>query len=164
MERVSEHGRLTKRETAFCGHYHRLRDVREAAALAGLTPEQGEALLRTGRVRETLREWDEAACDPGRLRGDVIAGLKRLAFGTAADSVRWVQEEAPDWEKVDLFRVSEIKRRQNDTLEVRFFDRFRAMEMLLELAESERSGDGAARLYQALERSIPTGEEPPDED
>ena len=152
MQQVRKDGKPTRKETLFCEYYHRLRDAGEAAARAGFSPEQGRRLLRKPELRQLLEEWEREEHDPQRIRADVIAGLRRLAFGPAAGKIRWTEDE--DGEELDLFPVSEIKRRQNETLELRFFDRFRALEMLLELAESEQNGSGAAQLYQALERSI----------
>lgn len=86
-----------------------------------------------------------------------VDGLRRLAFGTANDAVRLVMaEEQPSPEelaRLDLFCVSEIKR-QKGAVEVRFFDRLKALEALLEWSRAgERDGGKTESLYAALEKS-----------
>jgi hypothetical protein len=66
------------------------------------------------------------------------SGLERLAFGNAGDAL-------------DLFCVSELKSTEKG-IEIKFFDRLKALEALLAL-EADNESPGAALLYKALAAS-----------
>ncbi|MFT3952427.1 MAG: terminase small subunit [Oscillospiraceae bacterium] len=134
----------------FAFFYARKRHCGEAAILAGASPEHaqalGEELLRSAAVKKLLGE--STGLDT------VKAGLERLAFGRANDAVRLVfSEEAPgrqELERMDLFNVSEIKRVKGGGVEIRLFDRQKALERLLELETAHSGEDAAQRFFKAL--------------
>jgi len=70
-------------------------------------------------------------------RQDVTRRLAELAFGRANDCVRLVLEETPDLEKLDLGLLSEVKRNEKGTVEIRLIDRLRALEQLALVAKEE---------------------------
>lgn len=84
----------------------------------------------------------------------VLTGLHKLAFGKVNDAVRLVfTEELPTQEELDgmnLFNVSEIKRDKGGGVEVRFFDRQKALERLYDYAHSGENGAAAESLLEAL--------------
>lgn len=86
--------------------------------------------------------------------GEVITGLKRLAFGSCKDAaVLAFTEELPPpdvIERLDLFNVSEIKRVKGGGVEVKLFDRLKALEKLFELENSFSDRSSAAGLISAL--------------
>jgi hypothetical protein len=91
----------------------------------------------------------------------VRAGLERIAFGSANDAAYLVfSEEIPEpekLEKLDLFNVSEIKRVKGGGVEVKLFDRQKAMERLYEYSDS---GDNkAAEFIKALAGMEESGED-----
>ena len=53
-------------------------------------------------------------------------------------------------EKLDLFNVSEIKRKKGGDVEIKFFDRLKALERLEEMCEPSDSGETS--LYAAIEK------------
>ncbi|MDY3225646.1 MAG: terminase small subunit [Candidatus Faecousia sp.] len=61
---------------------------------------------------------------------DVIRRLAELAFGRANDCVKLVLEDQPNLEELDLTLLSEVKRNEKGTVEVRLIDRLRALEAL----------------------------------
>ena len=73
-------------------------------------------------------------------RQDVTRRLAELAFGRANDCVRLALEEAPCLEKLDLSLLSEVKRNEKGTVEIRLIDRLRALEQLAAAAEEDSSG------------------------
>lgn len=86
----------------------------------------------------------------GRIdRQDVIRRLAELAFGRANDCVRLVLEEQPDLKKLDLSLLSEVKRNEKGTVEIRLIDRLRILEQLIQLT-GEKDSDMEAFL-QALQ-------------
>ena len=72
-------------------------------------------------------------------RQDVARRLGELAFGRANDCVRLVLEENPVLEKLDLSLLSEVKRNEKGTVEIRLIDRLKALEQLALAAKEEHS-------------------------
>ena len=78
-------------------------------------------------------------------REDVIRRLAELAFGKANDCVRLALEDDPNLGRLDLSLLSEVKRNDKGTVEIKLIDRLRALEQLAEVA-----GEGAEELDQFL--------------
>ena len=72
-------------------------------------------------------------------REDVVRRLAELAFGRANDCVKLVLEEGTSLDKLDLSLLSEVKRNDKGTVEVRLIDRLRALEQLQLLAKENGS-------------------------
>ena len=70
---------------------------------------------------------------------DVARRLAELAFGKANDCVKLVLQDDAVLEKLDLSLLTEVKRNEKGTVEVRLVDRLKALEQLAQLAE----GDGS---------------------
>ncbi len=147
---------LTKKEVDFCRWYVRLRNPKEAAQRAGysIIPEYTALrLLAKKHIREKIIELEkEIQADQGL----VSAGLQRLAFGSIADAVKLIlsagTDNSPDADALDLFNVSEIKYTCGKGMEIKFFDRLKALERLGEITDGEKS-NSALSFYEALERS-----------
>ncbi len=84
-------------------------------------------------------------------REDVARRLAELAFGKANDCVRLALEEEPRLEKLDLGLLSEIKRNEKGTVEIKLVDRLKALEQLAALAQSQ--GTDLESFLQALQDS-----------
>ena len=82
-------------------------------------------------------------------REDVARRLAELAFGKANDCVRLVLEEGVVPDGLDLSLLSEVKRNEKGTVEVRLLDRLQALEQLARMV-GEDSGDVEA-FFQALQ-------------
>ena len=82
-------------------------------------------------------------------RQDVTRRLAELAFGKANDCVRLALEDEPSLDKLDLSLLSEVKRNDKGTVELKLIDRLRALEQLAEVAEEEKSDMDA--FLQALQ-------------
>lgn len=67
-------------------------------------------------------------------REDVTRRLAELAFGKANDCVRLALEDAPELGKLDLSLLSEVKRNDKGTVEIKLIDRLRALEQLAAVA------------------------------
>lgn len=82
----------------------------------------------------------------------ILEGYRRIAFGDISDPVRllFCEEIAPRALKsMDLFSISEIKRPKGGGMEIKFFDRIRALQCMQELGMEE---NGSCGFYQALEK------------
>jgi len=72
-------------------------------------------------------------------RQDVTRRLAELAFGRANDCVRLALEDAPDLNVLDLSLLSEVKRNEKGTVEIKLIDRLRALEQLTLVAREEHT-------------------------
>ena len=71
----------------------------------------------------------------GRIsRSDVTRRLAELAFGKANDCVRLALEDDPNLGRLDLRLLSEVKRNDKGTVEIKLIDRLRALEQLAQVA------------------------------
>ena len=82
-------------------------------------------------------------------REDVARRLAELAFGRANDCVRLVLDENAVIEGLDLSLLTELKRNDKGTVEVRLVDRLKALEQLALLAQSQ--GSDLESFLQALQ-------------
>ena len=105
-----------------------------------------------------LLSRDEILSEIGRLldrrlqtaRQQAFAGYERIAFGDVTDAVRLLfkgDDFDGDVSGYDLFHVAEIKRPKEGAMEIKFFDRARALEKLASLS-MERESSGS--LYDAI--------------
>lgn len=87
------------------------------------------------------------------IQEEVREGLRRLAFGEIHDAVRLLfaedNEILNELENLNLYNVSEIKRPRGGGMEIKFFDRLKALERL-----RDTENDAPAQplsFYRALE-------------
>ena len=146
--------KLTRKEKLFCLYYAQDRNGREAAAKAGYkSPQEASAhLLERKDIRDAVTEnahMTETAAE------EIRAGYRKLAFGSGADALRLLLGDVPSdaLDSLDLFNVAEIKKPKDGALEIKFFDRMKALEHLQQFEESSRA-DPALPLYEALQRSV----------
>ncbi len=84
-------------------------------------------------------------------RADVARRLAELAFGDANDCVKLVMAEVPEIDGLDLSLLTELKRNEKGTIEVRLVDRLRALEQLAGLADAQ--GTDLQSFLEALQGS-----------
>ena len=143
---------LTDKEKLFCTYVQLGHCGREAAAKSGYrTPERAAMrLLQRADVQAFLEKGKKPAAN---TQAEVLAGYRRLAFGSVSDAVRLLlnSEEADpaDPETLDLFSVAELKRPKGGGLEIKFFDRLKALEHMEQLS-SRAPNESAAAFYAAL--------------
>ena len=71
-------------------------------------------------------------------RQDVTRRLAELAFGKANDCVRLALEDDLCLDDLDLSLLSEVKRNEKGTVEIKLIDRLRALEQLAQTAREDR--------------------------
>ena len=148
---------LKQKRKAFCCNYVMLGNVEEAAVKAGFEKDeallQGVACLESSECRKLIAKLRTNLTDSG----NVSAGLKRLAFGNCSDAVYLVfADELPPSSVIsglDLFNVSEIKRVKGGGVEVKLFDRQKALEKLFEFENSYSDRSSAESLIEALTKT-----------
>ncbi len=148
---------LSESERRFAVYFALYGNVREAALRAGgLKPNQppeeaGVELLARAPVRRYIKKLSAL------LGVSARAGLRRIAFGDITGGAKLALHECDEnpaaVERLDLFAVSEIKHGK-DGLDVKFYDRLRALELLLSDDKSESGG--LKSFYRALEKSART--------
>ena len=97
------------------------------------------------------KELKKRIKDGTLTREDVARRLAELAFGKANDCVRLVLSEDVKIDGLDLSLLTELKRNDKGTLEVRLVDRLNALEQLAALAQS--SGTDLESFLQAMQGS-----------
>lgn len=80
---------------------------------------------------------------------DVARRLAELAFGKANDCVKLVLADNTVLEKLDLSLLTEVKRNDKGTVEVRLVDRLKALEQLALLAQEQ--GEDLESFLKALQ-------------
>lgn len=150
---------LTQRERMFCIYYVSCGNSKEAAVRAGYKqPEKNGAMLL---MREDITLYIDRLSSSGvrNSRQMARAGYERLAFGDVSDAVRLMFEGDPaavDPARYDLFNVAEIKRPKDGAMEIKFFDRIKALEKLEDIDENDRSN--VSDFYKALVGTSPMEE------
>lgn len=146
---------MTGKERRFCEAYLVMRDAKEAAVAAGYLPLFARSTGLKLLAKEEVRQWLRRAEQQKRCEAydqAVLSGLERLAFGNANDSAQLLfyseEELREQLPMLDLFRVSELRKTRSDAIEVKFYDRFRAMELLLQVADR---GEHHASIYQLMQ-------------
>ncbi len=146
---------LTPRELRFCACYADSGDSVHSALSAGYShPEESSAalLIREDINQEIARIYSARSRN---CRQRARAGYERLAFGNITDAVRLMFEtelSGVALESYDLFNVAEIKRPREGAMEIRFFDRIKALEKLE--ASDEGAEKNVSEFYRALKDSV----------
>lgn len=87
---------------------------------------------------------------------EIISGYRQLAFGSVADALKllFADEKSfeKDFETLELLNVSEIKRAKTGGIEIKFFDRIKALEGLNDVL-SQGVSDSALPFYNVIEKS-----------
>lgn len=138
----------------FALFFSRTRNAAEAAIAAGISPLrariEGVRLLSDRRTRRQLEAADKQR---DKERFEVRAGLERLAYGRVNDAaaLAFAEEITPHMlAEADLFNVSEIKRIKGGGVEIKFFDRQKALEKLEELDMRIKNDEKARNLVEAV--------------
>ena len=135
---------LPSEKRRFAAAYLRCFDAEAAAQTIGRS--DGIRMLTTPAVQREL-ELQRGQCDI--CRADIVRRLAQLAFGRANDCVKLVLQEAPEVDALDLSLLSEVKRNEKGTVEVKLIDRIRALEQLMTLGT--QSTDCAEAFFAAAE-------------
>ncbi len=155
---------LTSKEKLFCTYYALSRNGREAAAKSGyLFPEK--SALRLLKRKEIENEIERLDKQHKRTAQDISAGYYRLAFGCVSDAVKLLfadETVSGEIENMDLFNISEIKRKKGGEIEIKFFDRLKALNSLQDCPDSP--GNEKSSFYSAIEMGAAALKETKDEE
>lgn len=129
----------------FAAAYLRTMDPELAAQTIGAS--DALAVLGCEEVTEQLARR-RATLKRQLLPEDVARKLAALAFGRCNDCVKLVIEDAPAIDRLDLSLLSEIKRNEKGTVEIKLIDRLAALEQLAAMLSTDE--DSAASFLNAL--------------
>ena len=82
-------------------------------------------------------------------------GYEKLAFGSISDAIKLIYSDNISLDaicRMDLFNVAEIKKPRDGMLEIKFFDRFKALEKLQQLDFLSANQNNS--FYSAIENSL----------
>ena len=108
-------------------------------------------LLRRTDIAQEIARIDKQR---ETTQNDIAIGYQRLAFGCISDAVclLFSDEVSPEEiEKMDLFNIAEIKRKKGGDIEIKFFDRLKALEKLTEITDCSSSAESS--IFSAIEKS-----------
>ena len=109
-------------------------------------------------MRKKYKKKDPSRCDEACLecesrfscRKRVLIGYERLAFGSTSDAFRLIMsgsDDVCDVGSLDLFNVAEVKKPKDGAMEIKFFDRLKALDQMTAFPDNE---DAAASFYDAI--------------
>ncbi len=133
---------LTKAQMRiFASSYLRTMDPERAAQCIGVNDfirilEQEDVGRQIRKARQLLSEQFTPE--------DTVRRMVELAFGRANDCVRLALQEDVDIDTLDLSLLSEIRRNDKGTVEIKLIDRMRVLERLLAL---DRGGENEATAF-----------------
>ncbi|MBQ8533920.1 MAG: terminase small subunit [Clostridia bacterium] len=140
---------MNAKEKLFCENLAVSQDAVKAALLSGFTdqPEKTAAkLLEKPAIRRRCKRLIKNSTDTL----DAICGLYRIAFSNPTSAVcSLFSEDVTDLKNADLFSVSEIKRGTNGAVEIKFFDKIRALQTLAQLSPTENESK-IKGFYEAI--------------
>lgn len=150
---------LSKKEKLFCLSFVNSLDAELSAKEAGFTKgpkKKGQTLLLKSGIADEiarLKLMHERA-----MKNSAALGLEKLAFSSVSDAVSLLYMEAPSKEKLDsmdLFMVQEIKKPKDGAMEIKFFDRLKALEKLSTLTtKEEQSGTLLDAIRQGAQNLV----------
>lgn len=149
---------LDNKKKLFCCYFVKYGNIREAAVKAGFPPDtamlDGIECLRSSSCQKLISKlYSTLTCN---VNG-IMAGLERLAFGNSNDAVFLAfSDELPHPDIIsdlDLFNVSEIKKVKGGGVEIKLFDRLKALEKMFEFVNSCDSSNSADAFINALTRN-----------
>ena len=145
--------KIKPREKQFCGYFVCTGSAEESARRAGYRKNcrlAGERLLCDEKVLDEIERL--IALRRRVLPKLASAGYYRMAFGGVSDALRLLYSERPteqELNEMDLFMISEIKKPKDGMLEIKFFDRLKALE---KLGGQQDESAGVAGLFDAIGR------------
>lgn len=142
---------LSLREKLFCIYYAHSMDAKQSAIYAGYKKNpmlKAHKLLLRSEISEEIENVSNIIISDTKKLAQT--GYRRLAFSDIADAVSLLYMDSVKKEtlqNMDLFMVQEIKKPKDGALEIKFFDRMKALDSLAKNIDSKESSNG---LFDAL--------------
>lgn len=150
---------MTKKEKLFCRFYATYQLPKEAAIKAGyaenIAEKKANYLLNRPDVQQDIKKRKNEA-DKQQLEQWAITALRRMLFSNndaillALKSEQLTEKQI---ENLNLFLISELKKFKDGSLEIKFFDKLKAINILLEIANNLQTSNEANSFLNALTNS-----------
>ncbi len=173
---------MTLKEQLFCHYFVQLQNHKEAAIKAGYQPAKADVVGVKLLAKKYIKKQIDNIMLENRKKNLLqksIAGFERLAFGSVSDSIeliKLISDEVlekdlknigdhqgcdeknercflKDFSELDLFNISEIKKSKGGTVEIKFFDRFKALEKICEISQMASEHSQTTNLIDAIKQS-----------
>ncbi|MBP0979893.1 MAG: terminase small subunit [Oscillospiraceae bacterium] len=151
---------MTIKEQLFCYYYSQLQNPKEAAIKSGFNKKNAEMIGAKLLLKENIKERINFILNENKkndLLQKSIIGLERLAFGSISDAIKLTfvenKEDLVNLSELDLFNISEIKKSKTGGVEIKFFDRLKALEKILEISQLTANKSGEFDLFDAIKQS-----------
>lgn len=138
-----------RKRRAFCRAYLACMDAQRAAEQCGLA--DGYELLELPTVRTELENIRAEANDI--CRADAVRRLCAVAFGRPNDAIRLALGDGltgGEIDALDLSAVAEFKRSSTGGVEMKFFDRAKALELLCGILGGAEDNGAAEEFFRAV--------------
>lgn len=141
---------MRKRDKTFCVYVAQGKSLEEASILSGYEGSKGVTLITKPEIMNEITALLKAKAN--LMKNLSVIGYQQLAFGSIADCISLVTEEKvtkEDLQNMNLFMISEIKKPKDGAMEIKFFDRLKALEKLQSYLDGESQ---CVPFYEALEK------------
>ena len=133
--------KLTKKEKLFCVYFANSADIEQSIKKAGYKKEHYKTALLLLSKNEICEQINRILETRRNVHSNLaLSGYERLAFASIKDSVQLLfmtKEELHRLKNLDLYAVSEIKKLKDGGMEIKFFDKLKALEKLSQLSQKE---------------------------
>ena len=139
--KITKRKGLKNKELLFCYYFANTQSVELSAIKAGYRKNPlvtGTQLLYREDIKAKIKELTNSQKE--LYSSLAVSGYQRLAFSSVADAVSMLFMDSPDkktLENMDLYMVSEIRKPRDGAMEIKFFDRIKALDKLSELSSAE---------------------------
>lgn len=143
-------GKISKKDRSLIFELLRSRNIFEACKRAGIEISTAFKMLGDKQIKREMTELDG---ELSPLKNEALEGYRKIAFGNANEAIRLIFNEEPtkiDLENLELFNVSEIKRPKGGGLEIKFFDKLKALEKISQLTPESDEKSGAELFLEKL--------------
>ena len=151
---------MTIKEQLFCYYYSQFQNHKEAAIKSGFNKKKADVIGAKLLLKDNIKERIDNILKENKkndLLQKTIMGLERLAFGSISDAIKLTfaqtLEDIPDLLEMDLFNISEIKKSKTGGVEIKFFDRLKALEKILEISQLTDNKSGEFDFFDAIKQS-----------
>ena len=147
---------LSKKQRIFCYYFVETGNPEKAFDIANMknSVENIPKLMLDESIRSEIKRIYEYKKQNLSMKAEI--GYERLAFGEIFDCIKLIflkDIENYEIENMNFFNISEIKRLKDGTMEIKFFDRMKALEKV-EQTESKKSENEILPFYSALEDGV----------
>ena len=147
---------LSKNQKIFCYYFVETGNPEKAFDIANMenSAENIPKLMLDESIRSEIKKIYEYKKQNLSMKAEI--GYEHLAFGEIFDCIKLIflkDIENYGIENMNLFNISEIKRLKDGTMEIKFFDRMKALEKI-EQIESTKAESEILPFYSALEDGV----------